>query len=86
MLVDGKSFAVAENSGKYSAELGSIYSKEARQACRNVERQEYKGIETKLHALAKHSAIRKAASVAAEFLYPGPPVQQHLRVHDPVAE
>ena len=65
MLVDGKSFAVAETSGKYTAELDSVYAKEAQRACKSVSRQQYKGVETELHVLAKQSALGKAATVAA---------------------
>ena len=57
MQVDGKSFAVAEHSGKYSPELGTVYAKEAAKACEGVERQEYAGRETELHVLAKRSKI-----------------------------
>ena len=50
MKVDGKSFAVAEYSGKYSQELCAVYAKEAARVCRNTERQVYAGKETELHA------------------------------------
>ena len=81
MHVDGKSFAVAEHSGKYSAELSTVYAKEAARVCRNTERQDYAGKETELHVLAKQSKLGKAATVVGtlqgctigQFLYPGAP-------------
>ena len=41
--MDGKSFAVAEHSGKHSAELCTVYAKEAARVCSNTERQDYAG-------------------------------------------
>ena len=81
MYIDGKSFAVAEDSGKYSAELCTVYAKEAARVCRNTERQDYVGKETELHVLAKQSKLGNAATVfgtlqgctTGEFLYPGAP-------------
>ena len=67
MLVDGKSFVVAESSGKYTAELGSVYAKEAKRACKSVTRQQYKGVETELHVLARKSALGKAATAVADL-------------------
>ena len=57
MQVDGKSFAVAEYSGKYRPELATVYAKEAKRACDKIVRQEYKGTMTPLHVLAKKSSI-----------------------------
>jgi hypothetical protein len=80
MKVDGKSFAVAAYSGKYSQELCAVYAKEAAKVCGNTVRQDYAGKETELHALAQRSKISKAAapvtvslqaSTTGEFLHPG---------------
>ena len=94
MQVDGKSFEVAEYSGKYSPELSTVYAKEARRACDSVVRQEYKGKKTQLHILAEKSSIgRKStndfksgpeptsgmqASTAGEFLHPVPDDGDHV--------
>ena len=43
MHVDGKSFAVAEYSGKYSPEFATVYAKEVKRACGKIIRQEYMG-------------------------------------------
>ena len=79
MKVNGKSFAVAAYSGRYSQELCAVYAKEAARVCRNTVRQDYAGKETELHALARRSKISKAApvtvslqaSTTGEFLHPG---------------
>ena len=52
MLVNGESFSVAEYSGKYNPELATVYSKEVQRVCNALERQEYKGKQTQLQALA----------------------------------
>ena len=67
MQVDGRFFAVAETSGKYTLELGSAYATETKRACKSVTRQQYKGVETELHVLAWQSTLGKAATTAADL-------------------